>query len=404
VDAGADAALGSRAEVRAPEALADAPVAPEPPAAPPQPLPFAFTGNASAYFRIWIVNLLLTVLTLGLWSPWAKVRKRRYFYGHTWVGGANFEFHGKPVVILRGRLLAASAFAIYWFVSHLRPGSGPWLLLLLLLAAPWIIARSLAFNAANSSHRGIHFAFDGRARAVAVAIWPLFLWPVVLWLTERDPLAVVDNAMLYIAATVVVYIVLVCAYPYAVARVRRLTVSHSSWGQCPFASSMRTGQVYAIYGIALVLGLIGIVLMGILGVGAFFLAKHMPDLAPEFVSIAAAAWAGLLYVLLVVVVMGYTRSRVGNLVFNSARLGNLARFKSRVSARRLARLYGGNLFAIQFSAGLLIPWAVIRVARYRVESLSVLPEAAPDTVLNAVVGRTTAAGEELGEVFGVDLA
>ncbi len=33
-----------------------------------------FTASGSEYFRIWIVNLLLTVLTLSLYYPWAKVR------------------------------------------------------------------------------------------------------------------------------------------------------------------------------------------------------------------------------------------------------------------------------------------------------------------------------------------
>ena len=55
------------------------------------PLPFSFSGNASDYFRIWIVNLLFVLLSLGIWSAWAKVRKCRYFYGHTWVAGSNFE-------------------------------------------------------------------------------------------------------------------------------------------------------------------------------------------------------------------------------------------------------------------------------------------------------------------------
>ena len=384
--------------------LPDGPPAAPSVAPPPAPLPFSFSGNASAYFRIWIVNLLLSLVTLGFWSPWAKVRKRRYFYGHTWVGGANFEYHGNPVAILRGRVLAASAFVVYWFVDHLQPGFGPVMLFVLLLAAPWIIARSLAFNAANSSHRGIHFSFDGRARAVAMAIWPLFLWPAVLWLTRRDPLDAVDNAAVYIGASVVIYFLLFAAYPYAIARVRRLTVAHSSWGERRFASSMRTRSVYAIYGIAVLLGLLGFLLMAILGVAAFFLAKLLPDAGPDVLGIGFGVWAGLLYVIVVVIVMGYTRSRVGNLVFNSAELDALARFKSRVSARRLARLYGENLIAILFSAGLLIPWAAIRVARYRIESLAVLPRAPVDSVAAAVVAGATATGEELGEVFGFDLA
>jgi len=370
----------------------------------PEPLPFSFTGQATPYFRIWIVNFLLSVVTLGLWSPWAKVRKRRYFYGHTWVGGANFEYHGNPVAILRGRLIAAAAFVVYWFVDHLLPGAGPALLLVLLTAAPWIVARSLAFNAANSSHRGIRFGFDGSARAVLAAIWPLFLWPVVLWLSERDPLAIVENATAFIVTTAGLYLVLLCVYPYAVARVRRLTVSHSSWGQTRFLSSMRTKKVYAIYGIAIVLGVAGLVAMAVVGVAGYFVARLVPDIDADTIGIATAVWAGLLYVILVIVVMAYTRSRVGNLVFDTAELADLARFKSRVSARRLARLYAQNLFAIMFSAGLLIPWAAIRVARYRVESLSVQPQAALDSVSSAVTAGASATGEELGEVFGFDLA
>lgn len=44
--------------------------------------PFRFTGNGREYFRIWIVNTLLTILTLGIYSAWAKVRKKRYIYGN----------------------------------------------------------------------------------------------------------------------------------------------------------------------------------------------------------------------------------------------------------------------------------------------------------------------------------
>ncbi|MCS6766168.1 MAG: DUF898 domain-containing protein, partial [Candidatus Protistobacter heckmanni] len=36
-------------------------------------LPLRFTGSGAEYFRIWIVNLSLSVLTLGIYSAWAKV-------------------------------------------------------------------------------------------------------------------------------------------------------------------------------------------------------------------------------------------------------------------------------------------------------------------------------------------
>src|SRR5690348_9519846 len=50
-------------------------------------LSIRFSGGGGEYFRIWIVNLLLTIVTLSLYYPWAKVRKLRYFYGNTVVDG-----------------------------------------------------------------------------------------------------------------------------------------------------------------------------------------------------------------------------------------------------------------------------------------------------------------------------
>src|SRR5947207_8247898 len=65
-----------------------------------------FSASTSEYFRIWIVNLALTIVTLGIYSAWAKVRKRRYLYSHTLIGGEGFEYRAKPWPILKGRLIA----------------------------------------------------------------------------------------------------------------------------------------------------------------------------------------------------------------------------------------------------------------------------------------------------------
>jgi len=47
---------------------------------PSRPLGFEFRGDGMEYFKIWIVNILLTILTLGIYSAWATVRNNRYFY------------------------------------------------------------------------------------------------------------------------------------------------------------------------------------------------------------------------------------------------------------------------------------------------------------------------------------
>lgn len=49
-----------------------------------------FSATGSEYFRIWIVNLLLSIVTLGIYSAWAKVRRNRYFTpAPTWLAAAS---------------------------------------------------------------------------------------------------------------------------------------------------------------------------------------------------------------------------------------------------------------------------------------------------------------------------
>src|SRR5438876_12398000 len=74
---------------------------------------FKFNGRAGEYFAIWIVNLCLSVVTLGIYSAWAKVRRKRYFYGCTQLEGSAFEYVGNPVAILKGRILVVLVFAAY---------------------------------------------------------------------------------------------------------------------------------------------------------------------------------------------------------------------------------------------------------------------------------------------------
>ena len=43
--------------------------------------------------------LSLVIVTFGLWSPWAKICKRRFFLRHTWVAGAILSTNAEPWLI-----------------------------------------------------------------------------------------------------------------------------------------------------------------------------------------------------------------------------------------------------------------------------------------------------------------
>jgi uncharacterized membrane protein YjgN (DUF898 family) len=44
---------------------------------------FDFTGRSGEYCGIWVVSLFLWAVTLGIYSAWSEVRKKRYLYPHT---------------------------------------------------------------------------------------------------------------------------------------------------------------------------------------------------------------------------------------------------------------------------------------------------------------------------------
>src|SRR5438445_12399667 len=126
-----------------------------------------FTGTATEYFRIWIVNLFFTLATLGIYSAWAKVRKRRYFYGSTRLDWDSFDYFASPKAILNGRIIAVAIFAIYALAGELYPQSRYAFWAVGVLALPWLVVRALAFNSRNSADRGLRFNFEATTKTAA---------------------------------------------------------------------------------------------------------------------------------------------------------------------------------------------------------------------------------------------
>jgi len=186
----------------------------------PQTYRFEFTGSGSEYFKIWIVNLLLTVLTLGIYSAWAKVRRMHYFYRNTHLDGANFEYHGMPIAILKGRLIAALLFIGYSVAGNVNPLLGIAFFILLAIVMPWLIVRSLRFQLHNSSYRGLRFAFDGDDRG---AYRVFLLNPIFAAMT------------LYLMA------------PYAHQQIKQYQHRSSRFGATYFSFTAGAGSFYAIY-------------------------------------------------------------------------------------------------------------------------------------------------------------
>ena len=121
---------------------------------------FEFHGTGGEFFRIWIVNILLTLVTLGIYSAWAKVRTQSYFAASTRLDGASFAYLASPIAILKGRLLLLGFGLLYAVSSFISPALEGVLGIAVFLLIPWAIVRSMAFRAHNTAWRNIRFRFD----------------------------------------------------------------------------------------------------------------------------------------------------------------------------------------------------------------------------------------------------
>ncbi len=322
------------------------------PAAQPQqaaPVALQFTGSAGEYFRIWIVNLCLTVITLGLYSPWAKVRRKRYFYGSTLLEGAAFEYTGNPVAILKGRLLVVGLFAIYSLAQGTLPLLSVALTAGALVLLPWIVQRALQFNARNSMHRNIRFAWRGsKIQIFSVLLIAVLLVPLTLGI----------------------------AYPWYLAMKRRLFVENSAYGSQRFAFSATTGEYYKA-ALKVLLAFIGFAVGSVLTFGIGLLPLYLLLRAYAEATFARVAWR------------------------NTA-LGAI-RFDCGWSTGGLAGLYIVNTIGVILTLGLLLPWAAVRTARYKLERMTVQAPDGPAKFLAAAAEDFAAVGDEAGELLGFDI-
>lgn len=335
-----------------------------------------FSGRTGEYFGIWFVNLLLSIATLGIYSAWAKVRTERYFYGNTRLAGSSFDYLADPIAILKGRLVAFGVVIALGLSSHFLPLLYGLLLLAVFALLPVIVVLGLRFRARNSAWRGLSFRFE---REVRSAYGPFLGWLVLSAIT------------------------LTLLYPLMKLRQHGFVVGGHSFGRKRFEFSGDGPPYYTPYlsALGIVLGLAVVLWVA----AAFTVAGARGG--------GEAADGAVGYGMLVVLALSYAgifalgiflRVRYANLMWNNTRLGP-HRFESSLRVRDMAWLYSSNLFAIVFTLGLAVPWAMIRLAHYRAAHFAVLAEGGIDDFVRDLERDHAAAGAEMIDALdlGVDL-
>jgi len=350
-----------------------------------QELKLVFSGTAKEYFRIWIVNLCLTLVTLGIFSAWAKVRKKRYFYSHITLDGTPFQYLGLPVPILKGRIIAAAVFLFYYLSSNVFTAIFPYVLAAGLVLAPWIVVQSASFKARYSAYRNLTFHFEGTYMGALKVISAWGVLPLIVT-------GIMFNWWGQYQIAGVAFGIFGLLFPWWLRNIKNFIVTNTSYGGQLGQFGATGGQFWKIYFVS------GLILVGFGVVTGILTASGMMFDVPYGLYLAMVpAYGGY------IAAFAYVQANTTNTVWNAMRVGPVS-FHCTLKGSEMAKLYFTNALGIVVSAGMLIPWAVVRTCRYRVENTQIFHDAELAAFQGRRAGTVKAAGAELSEIFDMDLS
>jgi uncharacterized membrane protein YjgN (DUF898 family) len=349
---------------------------------PTRELPLEFRATGAEYFRIWIVNLLLTIVTLGIYSAWAKVRRLRYFYGSTSLDGTSFEYHGKPIPILKGRLIAVGAYLVFLLGGQVSPIVRVVLLPLIIFGVPWIIMKARLFQLRMSSWRGIRFNFHGDYMGALGA---------------------------YVGWSLLAGITILILWPWALWKQTRYLVGNGAYGTERFQFHATKGQFYkfCLVGLAILIAAVcagAIVISRYFGLHPELLQKPNPDTSQIEASLAAFKFIGMFYLFagpLLLLAAAWFQARIMDVSLGGLSLGPHRMF-ARLRTWPLFWIYLTNLLAMICTLGLFYPWAKVRMLRYQMSNIGLIAHGSLDQFVAESNLQASAVGEGLHDVFDID--
>lgn len=342
--------------------------------------PFEFHGNTKDYFGIWIVNVLLGLVTLSLYSSWAKVRNKKYFYGHTAVDGHNFDYHATGKQLFLGRLIVIAALSVLVIAQLISPALYLLVLLVLAIILPEIIVRALRFNARVTSHRNVRFNFMGEFG---------------------------DAFITYLLIPIANVFSLYLCTPFVSRAANRFAINNHSYGDRKFKFDADIGAYYRPFLIALFIGIfLTFVLFGSLmgEFGALIQSGSNADMQEQqmmMFKIILATYAVMFLAIVPVII--YYKAVIRNVTFNNTILDDLHRFESTVNPLRYLWIVLTNVLAAITSIGLLVPWGRVRLAKYMAACTKLIAGGPLDSYSSGVSETSGVIASEYMDMEGFDV-
>jgi uncharacterized membrane protein YjgN (DUF898 family) len=342
-----------------------------------------FRGNASEYFGIWIVNILLTIITIGIYSAWAKVRRMRYFRGNTYLDGHSFDYHARGLQIFLGRFILFIVLSIINVITSIYPLLGIATPFIFLAVLPWFVVRSLKFNARVTSYRNIRFDFMGTP-------WGAFKAIILGSLVSAFSLGLLA--------------------PFASRWMHRYVLNNLRYGDRGFETDPRVGAIYRGWLLPAAMAVIGLLITAVL---VWLVLVPMITLATnnmngssqeqQIVFTVLALYSVIIPIILVFWVAGFVyRVVVRNVVLNSTLFDNVHPLYSDLSRGRYFWIFVSNFVVTLLTLGLMRPWAAVREARYVAEHTGIIPQGDVGQIMASIQASGSAISAEYMDMEGMD--
>lgn len=353
-----------------------------------------FTGSASEYFRLCIVNALLVLLTLGVLLPWAQRRTTRYFVTHTEAGDQEagyqlIEYRGASVQGSCAVILASLVIlGLLSWRSDGQPGSPAGLTVLILLLAGWRLRRAQVCRD-TLYWRGMPIRYCGQGfslwRACFPSMFVTLIGGVAAWSLAESTIDSPSTTIVMLAC--LVFSIGLLALWNLRWRVCRQLMSGLAVGRVVFALSMPDSRFRRLQLQAVVIGtatLAGAVFwyigvealtFALFGDGRKLLGARIFTVGLAF-FMPMMAWQCAL--------APWLQARRQNLLWSDMVSGDGQwRLTSQLESRRYAYCSARGWVLTLLSAGVYRPLAVHALMRMRIEAVSVRHWDRPQTLNNA---------------------
>lgn len=325
----------------------------------------SFHGAGGTLLGIQIVNICLSIVTLGVYHFWGKAKIRRYLFSQTSFGGDRFAYHGTGKELYHGFLKAMVVFGVPYFSlggAHTLLALPRWTdlllqslaTLLLFLYVPIAIVNARRYRCTRTSWRGIRFSFRGRT---------------------QDFLALYFRGWLFTILTLGTY------YPYFQTQRQAFLHSHTYFGNQRFHFSGHGSGLMVPFAITLLMTYAVLILCGI--------------------TLVLQLTNAVLTLLLIPFVLGPTwiwlLGQKQKYFWDHTTFGE-ARFSSAITWQKLFTLYVSNFALLLVTLGLAWPWVTVRNARFFTSTLSLQGPTNFDRVLQETTA-SSVTGEGLSNLL-----